>query len=84
MNYFLTKHFVFKNPTFNYKNINFNIKTIIFINKEKNIKKIENYIPCLFIQEYDQSSNFLIFFHGNSEDILISELFGQYLSEYLK
>jgi len=26
----------------------------------------------------------LIFFHGNSEDIFISELLGQYLSEFLK
>ena len=84
MNNFLTKHFVFKNPTFNYKDTSFDTKTIIFINKEKDINKIENYIPCLFIQEYEQSSNFLIFFYGNSEDIFTSELFGQYLSEYLK
>ena len=62
MNNFLTKHFVFKNPTFNYKDTSFDTKTIIFINKEKDINKIENYIPCLFIQVYEQCSNFLIFF----------------------
>ena len=62
MNNFLTKHFVFKNPTFNYKDTSFDTKTIIFINKEKDINKIENYIPCLFIQVYEQCFNFLIFF----------------------
>lgn len=82
---YVTNHFVFRNPTFDYKSIDLDSKSIIFINKDnQNSNKIENYIPCLFIQEYEQSSNFIIFFHGNSEDIFISELLGQYFSEKFK
>lgn len=82
---YVTNHFVFKNPTFDYKSTDLDSKSIIFINKDnQNSNKIENYIPCLFIQEYEQSSNFIIFFHGNSEDIFISELLGQYFSEKFK
>ena len=82
---YVTNHFVFRNPTFDYKSTDLDSKSIIFINKDnQNSNKIENYIPCLFIQEYEQSSNFIIFFHGNSEDIFISELLGQYFSEKFK
>ena len=79
---YVTNHFVFRKPTFDYKSTDLDSKSIIFINKDnQNSNKIENYIPCLFIQEYEQSLNFIIFFHGNSEDIFISELLGQYFSE---
>jgi esterase/lipase len=78
-----TNNFVFNNPTFDYKDTNISSKSIIFIKKGKNTAT-ESYIPCLFIQEYEQSSKFIIFFHGNSEDIFISELFGQYFAEKLK
>ena len=82
---YVTENFVFRNPTFDYKSTVLDSKSIIFINKDnQNSNKIENYIPCLFIQEYEQSSNFIIFFHGNSEDIFISELLGQYFSEKFK
>jgi len=78
-----TNNFVFNNPIFNYKDFDINSKSIIFINKGKK-NNIENYIPCLFIQEVNQSSKFIIFFHGNSEDIFNSELIGQYFAEKLK
>lgn len=82
----LTNNFVFNNPVFDYKKTNLNSKSIIFIKKKKdNINdNNDHYIPCLFIQEREQSSKFLIFFHGNSEDIFISELIGQYFSEKLQ
>ena len=78
---YFTDNFVFKNPDFNFKNININTKRVIFINKGD--KHDEKFIPCLFIQEYEQRSKMLIYFHGNSEDIFNSELFGQIISEAL-
>jgi esterase/lipase len=81
----ITNNFVFNNPEFDYKKTNINSKSIIYIKKNKEIdNKIENYIPCLFIQEREQSSKFLIFFHGNSEDIFLSELIGQLFAEKLQ
>ena len=81
----ITNTFVFNNPPFDYKNTDLNSKSIIFIKKNEGIdNNIENYIPCLFIQEAEQSSKFLIFFHGNSEDIFLSELIGQYFAEKLQ
>ena len=79
---YFTDNFVFLNPDFDVQKIDINTKRVIFINKGNSNE--EKYIPCLFIQEYEQRSKFLIFFHGNSEDIFISELLGQYLSEFLK
>ena len=76
--------FVFCNPTFKYDEINLQSKNIIFIDKEKNKESASNYIPCLFIPEHEKSSKFLIYFHGNSDDIINSELFCQYFSEKLR
>ena len=59
----LTNLFVFFNPKFNYNEINLQTKKLIFIKKEKNNNEnINNYIPCLFIPEFESSSKFLIFF----------------------
>ena len=81
----LTNLFVFFNPKFNYNEINLQTKKLIFIKKEKNNNEnINNYIPCLFIPEFESSSKFLIFFHGNADDIFTSELFCQYFSEKLR
>ena len=81
---FLTNMFVFCNPTFKYDEINLQSKNIIFIDKGHNKEDKNNYIPCLFIPEHEKSSKFLIFFHGNSDDIISSELFCQYFSEKLR
>ena len=80
----ITNMFVFCNPTFKYDEINLQSKNIIFIDKEKNKESASNYIPCLFIKEHEKSSKFLIYFHGNSDDIINSELFCQYFSEKLR
>ena len=76
--------FVFNNPKFNYSEINLQTKKLIFIEKINNNENINNYIPCLFIPEFKNSSKFLIFFHGNADDIFTSELFCQYFSEKLR
>ena len=81
---FVTNMFVFCNPTFKYREINLLSKNLIFIDKGKNKNDISNYIPCLFLPEYEHSSKFLIYFHGNNDDIFSSELFCQYFSEKLK
>jgi len=81
MQKYFTDNYVFKNPEFDFKHINLNTKRIIFINKEK--ENNNKFIPCLFIQEYEQRSKFLIFFHGNNDDIFSSELAGQWISESL-
>lgn len=79
----LTNMFVFCNPYFDYNKINLKTKNIIYVPKGDNKEDLKNYIPCLFIPEYEQSSKFLIYFHGNSDDIFSSELFCQYFSEKL-
>ena len=81
---FLTNIFVFCNPKFKYDEINLQSKKLIFIDKGINENNTNNYIPCLFIPEYQNSSKFLIFFHGNADDIFTSELFCQYFSEKLR
>ena len=49
---------------------------LIFIKKDKNVnQKEDNLIPCLFYRK-PNSSNFLIYFHGNSEDIFQIEFYG--------
>lgn len=72
---YITNMFVFYNPHFYYNKINFQSKNLIFIDKGKNKDDIANYIPCLFIQDYEQSSKFLIYFHGNSDDIFLQNYF---------
>ena len=81
---FITNKFVFCNSPFDYDKINILSKNIIFIEKGQNKDDIKNYIPCLFIQAYEETSKFLIFFHGNAEDIFSCELFCQHLCENLK
>ena len=80
----ITNMFVFNNPSFEYDKINLLSKNIIFIDRGGNVDDIKNYIPCLFIPEFENTSKFLIFFHGNRDDIFSSELFCQYFSEKLK
>ena len=76
--------FAFKNPSFEYDNINLLSKNIIYLDRGGDADDIKNYIPCLFIPEFENTSKFLIFFHGNRDDIFSSILFCQYFSEKLK
>jgi len=53
----------------------YNNKKLIFIpKKQQNNSKIIDYIPCVFMpSELGRfSSNFLLFFHGNAEDIFLA------------
>lgn len=82
----ITKKIVFCNPTLDkndYKNIisNFEDK-LIFIKKNNDSDTIDDYIPCLFYRR-KTSSNFLIYFHGNSENIFQIEDYGLDFRSYL-
>jgi fermentation-respiration switch protein FrsA (DUF1100 family) len=71
---------VFSPPDFDfYKLDNYN-QQIIYISKTFGESKNEECIPCLLIIEYDLSPNFLIYFHGNSEDIFTNELLGFHMA----
>lgn len=67
-----------------YQNIitNFNNK-LIFIEKNNKSKSADNYIPCLFYRK-TTSSNFLIYFHGNSEHIFQIEYYGLDFRSFLE
>ncbi len=73
LQHLVTKAIILKPPYFGSKSdyeslSNFKNK-LIFIEREKNNQSIDNYIPCLFYRN-PKSSNYLIYFHGNSEHIL--------------
>ena len=67
--------FIFYKPKFDYKQIYGKKDQLIFIEKEENVQSPKNYIPCMFYRNIN-SQNFLICFHGNSEDIFTTENFG--------
>ena len=71
---------VFSPPDFDFSTIDNYNQQIIYIRKTLNERKNEEYIPCFLIIEYDLSPNFLIFFHGNSEDIFTNELLGFHMA----
>ena len=66
-----------------YRNIiqNFGDKLIFIKKNEENIP-VDDYIPCLFYRR-KTSPNFLIFFHGNSENIFQIEHYALDLRSYL-
>ena len=68
----ITQNIILRNPKFNFKNILDYENKLIFIEKFEGVDSLNNYIPCLFLINND-SQNFLICFHGNSEDILSAE-----------
>ena len=55
---------------------------LIFIPKIKNCISPDDYIPCLFYRR-KTSHNFLIYFHGNSENIFQIEHYGLDFRSYL-
>ena len=79
MKKYVTETFVLNSPTFQFSNIDKFKNEIIYIKKDK-----ENYIPCLFIQEFNQCNKFLIIFHGNNEDIFELEMAAGIFREELK
>ena len=82
----ITKAIILKPPYFGSKSdyeslSNFKNK-LIFIEREKNNQSADNYIPCLFYRN-PKSSNYLIYFHGNSEHIFQIEFYGLDFRSYL-
>ena len=78
----ITDLFVFYKPKFDYKQIYDKKDQIIFIEKEKNNLSPDNYIPCMLYKN-NNSQNFLICFHGNSEDIFTIDTIGLDFRSYL-
>ena len=82
----ITKLIVLNPPKFDsksdYESINNFKNKLIFIEKEKNKNSADNYIPCLFFRSRS-SSNYLIYFHGNSEHIFQIEHYGFVFRSYL-
>lgn len=76
---YITNTFVLKPPKCDYSKIESFKNEIIYIYKNQ-----DNAIPCLFIQDLDQCSKFLIIFHGNNEDIFESEVLAIFFRDYLK
>ena len=84
---FITNLIVLCNPTLksiDYKKIMYDFKDkLIFIKKHDEANSIEDYIPCLFYRKRE-SKNFLIYFHGNSENVFQIENYGLDFRSYLE
>ena len=84
---FITEHLILRPPTLNkkdFKQIMYNyVENLIFIKKFNIANSIDDYIPCLFYRK-KESNNFLIYFHGNSENIFQIEYYGLDFRSYLE
>lgn len=70
-------NFVFPSPDFDYHLLEILKEKMIFIPSKDN-----HYIPCLFLHNENQiSKNFIIFFHGNAEDMFYSNEMAKVLQE---
>ena len=82
----ITDVILFQNPKLDanqYKNISLNFTDkLIFIERNKECKTSDDYIPCLFYKR-KTSSNYLIYFHGNSENVFQIENYGLDFRSYL-
>ena len=74
-------NFVFPTPSFDYQMIKIYDDELIYI--PSNDQKENYYIPCLFLKNKisQNSKNFIIFFHGNAEDIFLSRAMASGLLE---
>lgn len=79
MQNYVTETFVLNPPKFDFSKINEFKNEIIYVKKNEN-----DYIPCLFIQDINQSNKFLIIFHGNNEHIFELEIAAGFIREELK
>ena len=78
---FVTDKVILSPPKFNvsdYKSIYNYSDKLIFIERND-----DNYIPCIFYR-FKESSNFLIYFHGNSEHIFNIDNYGLEFRSYIK
>lgn len=83
---FITEVIIFCNPPIGNKEYkkyisNFGDK-LIFIKKSNETNLVDDYIPCLFYRK-KESNKFLIYFHGNSENIFQIEHYGLDFRSYL-
>ena len=86
LQHIITKLFVLNPPSFenktDYETISKFKNKLIFIERNINNQLENNYIPCLFYRN-PTSSNYLIYFHGNSEHIFQIEYYGLDFRSYL-
>jgi hypothetical protein len=83
--HWITKLIVLSPPNFgksDYESISKYKNKLIFIEKKSGDQSVDNYIPCLFYRN-PNSSNYLIYFHGNSEHIFQIEYYGLDFRSYL-
>ena len=83
---FITDNVILSNPKLDKKDLknimsNFADK-LIFIKRNKEANSVDDYIPCLFYRK-KESPNFLIYFHGNSENVFQIEFYGLDFRSYL-
>ncbi len=83
----ITNNFIICNQKLeksDYQSIMTNFKNkLIFIERSNENQDSDNYIPCLFYRN-PKSSNFLIYFHGNSEHIFQIDFYGLDFRSYLE
>ena len=85
LQHLITKLIILNPPPFeksDYESVIDYRNKLIFIEKNNNSQSPDNYIPCLFYRN-PNSSNFLIYFHGNSEHIFQIEFYGLDFRSYL-
>ena len=80
----ITSNLIFSPQKFDFSKVSNYNKEIIYIEKPSNQENKKEYIPCILILFCELSSNFLIYFHGNAENIFDNELFGFHLARQLK
>jgi hypothetical protein len=75
---------LFPSPNFD-QSIDCYENDLIFIEKKKRKDAAEEHIPCVLLQAKLKSLSkyFLVFFHGNAEDIFIAKEIGEKLKDYL-
>ena len=86
LQHLITKLIVLNPPNFgksDYESITKYKNKLIFIEKNSGDQSVDNYIPCLFYRN-PNSSNYLIYFHGNSEHIFQIEYYGLDFRSYLE
>ena len=83
---FITDFIILCNPSLKTKEYKKYISAygdkLIYIKKRDNAGSIDDYIPCLFYRK-KESNKFLIYFHGNSENIFEIEHYGLDFRYYL-
>jgi len=84
---FITDKIILRHPSLDksvFKKIMYDFSNkLIFIKKDNNANLDNDYIPCLFYRK-KESNNFLIYFHGNSENVFQIENYGLDFRSYLE